>query len=122
VQITLDQSEGALLVRRYDADGVWIGAQHCVRPLLLSHQTLVDDWQAESLATLTTAQLEPIFASRMTLVIIGTRAAQRIAPAEVRRACRDRHIALETMELGAACRTYNVLVQEGREVLAALFP
>jgi uncharacterized protein len=122
VQITLDQSGGALLVRRYDADSVWIGEQRCARPLLLSRQQLIDQWPAESLATLTLAQLEPVFASRAALVIVGTRAADRIPPVEIRRAFRERNIALEAMEFGAACRTYNVLVQEEREVLAALFP
>ncbi len=109
-------------MRRYDADSVWVGAQRCVRPLLLSRQQLLDQWEAESLATLTPAQLAPIFASRAAVVIVGTRAADRIPPVEIRRAFRERNIALEAMELGAACRTYNVLVQEEREVLAALFP
>jgi uncharacterized protein len=122
VQITLDQSGGALLVRRYDADSVWIGEQRCARPLLLSRQQLIDHWEARSLAALTLVQLEPVFATGAAIVIIGTRAADRIPPVAVRRAFRERNIALEAMELGAACRTYNVLAQEEREVLVALFP
>jgi uncharacterized protein len=118
----MDQSGGALLVRRYDADSVWIGEQRCARPLLLSRQQLIDQWDAESLATLTLAQLEPVFGSGAAIVIVGTRAADRIPPVAVRRAFRERNIALEAMELGAACRTYNVLAQEERAVLAALFP
>jgi uncharacterized protein len=39
----------------------------------------------------------------------------------VRAAFTARGIGLEAMELGAACRTYNVLVQEERRVAAALF-
>ncbi|NJR14118.1 MAG: hypothetical protein HC779_08170 [Phyllobacteriaceae bacterium] len=55
------------------------------------------------------------------IVIAGTSAAERLAPPDIRRLCRDRGIALEAMELGAACRTYNVLLQEERRVVAALF-
>jgi uncharacterized protein len=33
-----------------------------------------------------------------------------------------RDVALEVMDLGAACRTYNVLAQEDRPVAALLFP
>jgi uncharacterized protein len=40
------------------------------------------------------------------------------APAAVRHDFEQRGIALETMELGAACRTYNVLATEGRAVVA----
>jgi uncharacterized protein len=40
----------------------------------------------------------------------------------LRSALRAAGIALEPMDTGAACRTYNVLVAEGREVAAALIP
>jgi uncharacterized protein len=122
VQITLDQTSDALLVRRYDADGVWIGERRYTAPLLLSRQRLIDDWAALSLADLQSPDLEAVFASGAAVVIIGTRAAERIAPVAVRQAFRARNLPLETMELGAACRTYNVLVAEGREALLALFP
>jgi len=46
---------------------------------------------------------------------------QRFASAEVRGEFARRGVGLEVMELGAACRTFNVLVQEERRVLAALF-
>ena len=63
-----------------------------------------------------------MFGSGAAVVIIGTRSPERIAPAAVRQAFRARNLPLETMELGAACRTYNVLVAEGRQALLALFP
>jgi uncharacterized protein len=44
-----------------------------------------------------------------------------VAPA-VRRALREVGIVIETMDTGAACRTYNVLLAEGRPVAAALMP
>jgi uncharacterized protein len=43
-------------------------------------------------------------------------------PAKLRSALRASGIALEPMDTGAACRTYNVLVAEGRQVSAALIP
>lgn len=122
MQISLDQSAGALLVRRYDGDAIWIGEQRHTRPVLLTRTRVADDWAATSLSTLSVDQLAPIFLAGAPVVIMGSRGPDRIAPADVRAAFRERRIALETMELGAACRTYNVLVQEGREVLAALFP
>lgn len=118
----MDQTSDALLVRRYDADGVWIGERRCTAPLLLTRQRLIDDWPAASLASLEPAHLDAIFASKAAIVIIGTRATERIAPAAIRQAFRARNLPLESMELGAACRTYNVLVAEGREALLALFP
>lgn len=42
-----------------------------------------------------------------------------VAPALLR-ALMDRRIGIETMDTAAACRTYNVLLAEGRSVVAAL--
>ena len=56
----------------------------------------------------------------MKLLILGTGPRQEMPPAEVRRTCTEAGIALEAMDTGAACRTYNVLLAEGRPVGAAL--
>lgn len=53
-------------------------------------------------------------------VLLGTGARQVFASKEVRAAFRDAGIALEVMDTGAACRTFNVLLGEGRPVAAAL--
>jgi uncharacterized protein len=65
--------------------------------------------------------LEPIFKLQPELVLLGTGARQRFAAAAIRAAFTARKIGLEAMDLGAACRTFNILVQEDRRVAAALF-
>jgi len=61
-------------------------------------------------------------ALRPNVVLIGTDVADVAIGAMLRRALEARGIAFELMNLGAACRTYNVLAQERREVVAGLFP
>ncbi len=53
-------------------------------------------------------------------LLLGTGRAQVFPSPAVRRAFLDRHIGLEPMDTGAACRTYNVLLAEQRPVMAAL--
>jgi uncharacterized protein len=53
-------------------------------------------------------------------VLLGTGASQVFPMLDVRRAFMDAKIGLEPMDTGAACRTYNVLLAEGRPVAAAL--
>ena len=53
-------------------------------------------------------------------VLLGTGAAQVFPCLDVRRAFMDAKIGLDPMDTGAACRTYNVLLAEGRPVIAAL--
>jgi uncharacterized protein len=54
------------------------------------------------------------------LLLLGTGRRHAIPGAAVRRAFEDARIALEAMDTGAACRTYNVLLAEHRPVGAAI--
>ena len=55
------------------------------------------------------------------LVLLGTGQTQRFPPAAVRAVLATRGVGLEIMDLGAACRTFNILVQEERKGAAGLF-
>lgn len=56
------------------------------------------------------------------VVLMGTGDAIAHPPAGLRAAVEDAGIGLETMATPAACRTYNVLLGEGRRVAAAVRP
>jgi uncharacterized protein len=82
---------------------------------------LIANWPPATLDDLQVGHLEPILELRPELVLLGTGARQRFAPAHIRSAFAARGIGVESMDLGAACRTFNILVQEDRRVAAALF-
>jgi uncharacterized protein len=65
---------------------------------------------------------EPVLAERdaLDVLLLGTGERQHMPGAQVRRVFADAGIGLEAMDTGAACRTYNVLLAEGRLVGAAL--
>jgi uncharacterized protein len=91
------------------------------RSCLVTATRLITDWPPETFAELMPSHLEFIFALDPELVLLGTGPMQRFASKEVRDEFARRSVGLEVMHLGAACRTFNVLVQEERRVLAALF-
>jgi uncharacterized protein len=66
--------------------------------------------------------LEPALAEKaaMRVLILGTGPRQVFPVPALRRAFIEAGLALEPMDTGAACRTYNVLLAEGRSVGAAL--
>ena len=66
--------------------------------------------------------LAPALAEKdaLELLLVGTGARQQFPSPEMRRAFVEAAVTLETMNTGAACRTYNVLLAEGRAVGAAL--
>lgn len=66
------------------------------------------------------AVAEAARAGTIDLLLVGCGARMAQIPADLRRALRDVGVVTEPMDTGAACRTYNVLMAEGRRVAAAL--
>ena len=116
------RSGATQLIRRYGAQGVTIGTLEHPLPVLICPSTVVTGFDANQLADLSAADLQRIFACKPAIVLAGSASGQWFPPAAVRHAFEGQRIALESMEFGAACRTFNVLVQEDREVVALLFP
>jgi uncharacterized protein len=77
------------------------------------HPAAVQDLLPEHFAAV--AALEP------ELVVFGSGAVLRFPPAAALRTLMARRIGVEAMDTAAACRTYNILVGEGRRVVAALW-
>lgn len=121
MKFTLEGAGGANLVRGYSDTEIRIG-EHIVRgSCILTADALLSDVLPASFAEFGTEHLVRLIALEPELVILGTGPSQQFAPAAVRGALTARGIGLEAMQLGAACRTFNVLVQEERRVAAALF-
>ena len=121
VKFTLEPPSQANLIRGYSDTELRIGEQRVRRSCLVTADRLITDWPPATFDELAPAHLEAVFALAPELVLLGTGPIQRFAAPEVRSEFARRRIGLEVMQLGAACRTFNVLVQEDRRVLAALF-
>ena len=89
---------------------------------LLLLPTVMNPWLPDDFDSVTVEAIEPICAAanEIDLVLVGTGATMRPLPAAVRARFMACGMAVEPMSTGAACRTYNVLVVEGRRVAAAL--
>ncbi len=70
---------------------------------------------------LTESHIEALVALKPEVILLGTGAVQYFPPPDILAALYAQRIGLEVMTTDAACRTFNVLVSEGRAVLAALF-
>lgn len=121
MQFTLESATHINTVRAYSPQAVRIGETLVSESCLLSAERLITEWPPARFEALEPAHLEPIFALEPQVVLIGTGMQHRFAPAAVRTAFAARGIGLEVMDLGAACRTFNILVHEQRRVVAALF-
>ncbi|MGE0580970.1 MAG: Mth938-like domain-containing protein [Steroidobacteraceae bacterium] len=122
MQLSLASRTDINLIRSHGANDVRIRDATFTAPLLVGAQAIVADWAAGTLDTFDAAMLEPVFVLAPEVVIVGMPAPVAWPPATVRALFGRRHIGLEVMEFGAACRTYNVLAQEDRRVVLALLP
>jgi uncharacterized protein len=122
MRLALESDPGIHLVRSYGEGVITIGSESVRGPCVVSPHTLRTDWAATSIAELTAALMEPLLATGATIILLGSDESQLLPPAALRQLCRTRAIALESMNLGAACRTYNILAGEQRAVVAGLFP
>lgn len=88
------------------------------RSLIVLPDRMINDWaspdstEAQALAFLATLEAE--------LVLIGTGETLRFPPASALRPLIEARIGFEVMDTNAACRTYNILAAELRNVAAAL--
>ena len=107
-------------IRAYEAGEIRLTNQILHSNCLIAPEQIVEPWTSKSLDALTSADLQPIFALKPEVVILGTGMRQQFPPAAIRAAFLAREIGFEAMDLGAACRTFNVLLSEDRRVVAAL--
>ena len=107
-------------VTGYDELGVEINAERYEFSLIVMPETAPRPWDAPSFDALTAAHFEQIEADRPDVVILGTGARQRFVHPRLVASLSARHIGVECMDSKAACRTYNVLMGEGRKVTLAL--
>ena len=79
-----------------------------------------EPWPVMDASGITAQSLAPVPADDIDIVLVGCGAGFRPPPEGLAEALKARGLALEWMDTGAACRTFNVLMAEDRRCAAAL--
>jgi uncharacterized protein len=120
MKFTLDRPATLHVVRAYAPGLLRIGEREFSRSVIVSARALIDDWRPQHVDELTASDLEPVLALRPEVLLLGSGPRQVFPAPELLAQLYAARIGFEVMDTGAACRTYNVLVGEGRAVAAAL--
>ncbi len=107
-------------VTAYDDTGVEINAVRFSHSLVVLPETAPVAWPPTSFDALTAEHFAQIEAAVPDVVILGTGKRQRFIHPRLTAGLSARHIGVECMDNQAACRTYNILMGEGRKVALAL--
>lgn len=120
MKLQAERIEGTNAIARHSPEGVVVNGIAHTRSVIVPAQGIITEWQVESFDSLCEADFEKLLPLHPELVIFGSGARLRFPPPACLRALMRQRIGFETMDTPAACRTYNVLLAEGRSVVAAL--
>ncbi len=115
-----ERPEGTNAISRHAPEGVIVAGVEHRHSVLVPWRGSVQPWAVDRFEALAEASFEPVITLEPELVIFGSGSRLRFPPPVVLRALMARRIGFEVMDTPAACRTYNVLLGEGRAVVAAL--
>lgn len=114
-------SSGALnTVTGYGAHYVDVNLVRHESSILLLPDTPVADWPVSSFDLLAAEHFDLLLETTPEVVVFGSGARLRFPHPRLTASLTARRIGVETMDFMAACRTYNILMAEGRRVAAAL--
>lgn len=114
-----DPSSALNTVTRYDFDYIEINQVRLNHSFLVMPEGPIVTWNATSFEELHRSHFSEIVQMKPELVILGTGQQLRFPKPELLQDLIQAKIGFETMDTKAACRTYNILMGEGRLVLGA---
>ena len=120
MKLLADRMEGQNAISRHGAEGVVVNGVEHRQSVIVPWRGAVTAWAVERFAALDEGCFEALAALDPELVIFGSGGRLRFPPPATIRPLMRRRIGFEAMDTAAACRTYNVLLAEGRSVVAAL--
>ncbi|WP_207891853.1 Mth938-like domain-containing protein [Thiogranum longum] len=109
-----------LLIRGYDDGEIRVGGQSYNRSIILTHQRIIDDWRPQNKGELEAGDFELIRTLDVEIMLLGTGSVLSFPSPALTAPLLEAGIGVEVMDTAAACRTFNVLLAEGRPVAAAL--
>jgi uncharacterized protein len=120
MKISLETGSASNIIRSYDAGCVAINEEVVTRSVVVMPEQLIRDWPPQSFEELRREHFDRLSQLHPEIVLVGTGERLRFPEPRVTAPLRERGIGVEVMDTAAACRTYNVLMAEGRVVAAAL--
>lgn len=118
MQAELPAGPNAIL--RHSASGVVIGEETITHSVLVPWSGALTPWPVQTVGNLTAEHIDAIVAARPEVVIFGTGKQLTFIHPRITQSLMAHRIGFEVMDTPTACRTFNVLLQENRQVLAAL--
>ncbi len=120
MKLHLTTAENNNLITGYGENFIEINKKRYAQNLIVLANELILDWKATSFNDLAAADFIQIAHIKPEVVLLGTGSTHRFLHPKIAQHLTENGIPIECMTTAAACRTYNILMSEGRYVAAAL--
>jgi len=120
MKMQADRLDGSNAISRHGPEGVIVNGREYRSSVIVPWTGAVALWPVATFEALDEASFETLATLSPELVIFGSGSRLRFPKPGLLKPLMARRIGFETMDTAAACRTYNVLLAEGRAVVAAL--
>jgi len=115
-----DSQDEGYVITAYDSDSVSINGKVFTQSLIVTSSQLNDNWNINTIEQLNSEHIKLILAYNPELIIIGTGSKLIFPAVDTYSAIIECGIGVDFMDTRAACRTYNILKSEDRDVVAGL--
>jgi uncharacterized protein len=120
MQFIEDTAAGSYRINAYGAGGVVVNGETLTSSFLITSTQLIRDWPPQRPEELAHGHLDALLGLQAEILLIGTGARLVFPGLELLATLHAARIGFECMDSAAACRTFNLLAGEGRNVAAAV--
>ena len=123
MDLTQDFADAKYMITGYQSDCVLINEKPHYQSLIVSPESLISPWEVTHIKHIDETNLASIIQQQPEILIIGSGEQLQLPEPKIIALFAQHQIGLETMNTSAACRTYGILIAEGRNAAAAIiFP
>ncbi|MCF6254150.1 MAG: Mth938-like domain-containing protein [Thiomicrorhabdus sp.] len=120
MKFTEHRDSNVFAVKNYAPNKVKVNQFIFTKSFFITQFSTEKDWPCEHIEQLTLERMDQLLNTKAEVIILGTGEQQIFPPPQLFAYCAAKGVGLEVMANNAACRTYNVLTSEDREVALAL--
>jgi uncharacterized protein len=117
MDIHLEKGEGNV-ISSYDNDSITLRTNTLHSSCIVTKEHIIKQWPIDGIKCLNISEIKPFHDFDPEVIIIGHKTPGLMPPFETISYLSNHRIGIEFMDIGGACRTYNILVAEKRRVCA----
>jgi uncharacterized protein len=118
--LTLDENRATYQIKGFKPGFIQVNENMFTHSIIISPNQLITDWEPQSIAELTPEHLKKILPLKPAILLIGTGEHLSFPAVDIYGELLNQGIGVEIMDTSAACRTFNALTAEDRNVVAVL--